>query len=117
MQALWNATGWVKIQDILDSIDYDRPIAYSTAATVAGILLRKGLVHRKPGNRAGRAGTQPWWYRAAQPQAEHIGELIAALLDYSPSPAEALTHALATARTASQIEPACHLGSLQHVGP
>jgi predicted transcriptional regulator len=106
MHALWNTSEWVNIQGICDSIDYHRPVAYTTVSTVTGILYGKGLVHRMVGHRAGHYGSQPWWYRAAQSQAEHIGDLIAALLDYSPSPTQTLAHALATTRTAIQINDA-----------
>jgi predicted transcriptional regulator len=103
MQALWKASGWVTVHDIRDRMDYHRPVAYSTVATVVGNLCDKGLVRRELGDRTEHPGSGVWWYRAARPETEHIGELIATLLDHSPSPAAALAHALATARTAIQI--------------
>jgi predicted transcriptional regulator len=103
MGALWRAGGWVMIQHIRDTIDYHRAVAYQTVATVTGNLCDKGLVHRKLGDRNGHPGCAVWWYRAARPQTEHIGELIAALLDHSPDPTAALAHALATTRTAIDI--------------
>ena len=103
MQALWNAAGWVTVQHVREAMDYHRPVAYSTVATVLGNLCDKGLVHRELGDRAGHPGSGVWWYRAARPKTEHIGELIANLLDHSPSPAAALAHALTTAQRAIQI--------------
>jgi len=91
-------------------MDYHRPVAYSTVATVIGNLCDKGLARRELGDRAGHPGSGVWWYRAARPQTEHIGELIAAMLDYSPSPTAALAHALATARVAIQLNDVVHLG-------
>jgi len=55
---------------------------------------------------AGHPGLGVWRYRAARLQTEHIGELIANLLDHSPSPAAALAHALATAQMAIKISAA-----------
>jgi predicted transcriptional regulator len=108
MQALWDDGGWVNLPVLRDSMNYHRPVAYTTTATVIGILCGKGLVHRELGDRPKRAGAEVWWYRAAQPQAEHIGNLIATLLDYSASPAETLAHALANTKTAVSLSGSAH---------
>jgi hypothetical protein len=57
-----------------------------------------------------RQGPAPWWHRPAQPASEHIGTLIPALLDDTPGPGAALTHTLATARTAAPAGNATYVG-------
>jgi predicted transcriptional regulator len=108
MQALWDDGGWVNLPVLRDSMNYHRHVAYTTTATVIGILCDKGLVYRELGDRPKRAGAEVWWYRAARPQAEHIGNLIATLLNYSASPAETLAHALARMKTAISLDGSVH---------
>jgi predicted transcriptional regulator len=108
LHAAWDAAGWLTIQDIRDQMDYPA-VAYTTVAKVAGIMHRKGLLKRRRAP-SGRAGKAPWWYRPARPASEHIGTLIAALLDDAPDPGAALTHALATARTAVRAGNATYFG-------
>lgn len=103
MQTLWNAGTWLMNREIHDLLDYRRPVAYTTVAAITGNLHTKGLVCRRLTDAPGNPGLPAWHYHAAQSQAEHIGVLIATLLDQSPSPAEALAHALATTRTRTPI--------------
>jgi len=97
MQVLWSADSWLTVRDIRDRMDY-APVAYTTVARVIEILHRKGLLVRHLGDRPGKPGPAAWWYRAAQPMTEHIGELIAKLLDSSPDPEATLGYALARRR-------------------
>ena len=85
-------------------MDYHRPVAYPTVATVLGNLCDKGLLCRELCDRTGHPGPGAWWYHAARPEAEHIGELIATLLDHAPNPTAALAYALAST-VASQPPP------------
>jgi len=94
MHVMWEADGWLMVRDIRDRMDY-ASVAYTTVAKVAEILHGKGLLVRRLKDRPGKPGPSAWWYRAAQPMSEHIGELIANLLDYSPDPEETLSYALA----------------------
>jgi len=103
MQTLWAAGDGLIIREIRDRMDYP-PVAYTTVATVTSILCGKGLLRRDHIERAGHPGPPAWRYRATRPASEHIGELIATLLDHSPSPAQSLTYALSTARTAFQLD-------------
>jgi predicted transcriptional regulator len=102
MQVLWEAGGWLRIRDIRDRMDYS-PVAYTTVATVTGVLCEKDLLARRQATPGGTQGKAGWLYCAARPAAEHIGELVAELLDRSPNPGATLACALATARTAAQI--------------
>lgn len=110
MHAVWESGGWLAIRDIRARMDYP-PVAYTTVATVVGILCGKGLLRRRSG-RGERPDPRASRYRAARPASEHIGTLIAALLDQSPEPGTTLAYALAIARTASLTSSArrgvCH---------
>ena len=106
MQTLWNAGRWLMNREIHDLLDYRKPVVYTTVAAISGNLHTKGLVCRRLIDAPGHPGLPAWHYHAAQSQAEHIGALIATLLDHSPSPAETLAHALAATRTPIPVTPA-----------
>jgi Penicillinase repressor len=101
MRVMWETDGWLTVRDIRSRTGYARA-GYTTVAKVASILHEKGLLVRRPGDRGGKPGPMAWWYHAARPASEHIGVLIAALLDLSPDPAASLDYALATGRTRIQ---------------
>ena len=94
MQVMWEADDWLMVRDIRDRMDYT-PVAYTTVSKVTSILCGKALLIRRLEDRAGKPGPAAWWYRAARPVNEHIGELIARLMDYSPDPEAALAYAMA----------------------
>jgi len=84
MTVLWDATGPVTLTHVHKTLDYPWPVTYNTVATVAANLCVKGLATRHIGDGTGQPGMPPWQYRPAQPRAEHIGHLIATLLDQCP---------------------------------
>ena len=94
MQVMWEADDWLMVRDIRDRMDY-APVAYTTVSKITSILCGKDLLIRRLDDRAGKPGPAAWWYRAARPMNEHIGELIARLMDYSPDPEAALAYAMA----------------------
>jgi hypothetical protein len=97
MHVLWGADDWLTVRSIRDRMNY-APVTYTTVANVTSILYEKDLLVRRLGNREGKPGPPAWWYRATRPMSEHIGELIAKLLDYSLNPEATLAYALATRR-------------------
>ncbi len=101
MRVMWEAGSWLMVRDIRDRMDY-APVAYTTVSKVASILCGKDLLIRRLDDRPGKPGPPAWWYRAARPMNEHIGELIATLMDYSPDPEAALAHALTARRRTSK---------------
>jgi len=103
MQAVWTADSWLTVRDIREQMDY-APVAYTTVARVVGILYEKGLLVRRLGARDGKPGPSAWWYRAARPMTEHIGELIAALLRITPDPESVLDYVLAKRQTPSMTQ-------------
>ena len=104
MRVMWETDQWLMVRDIRDRMDY-APVTYTTVAKVTSILCEKNLLIRRLGDRAGKPGPSAWWYRAARPVNEHIGELIAALMDYSPDPEAALAYALAARRRTQPDNP------------
>ncbi len=84
MRVLWDANAWLTVRDVRDRMDY-APVAYTTVARVTGILHDKALLVRRLEDRDGGPGSSVWWYHAARPMSEEIGELIAKLLGYSPT--------------------------------
>jgi predicted transcriptional regulator len=104
MQVMWEAGDWLMVRDIRDRMDYPT-VAYTTVAQVTRILSEKGLLIRRLGDREGKPGPSAWWYRASRSMNEHIGELIARLMDYSPDPEAALAYALAAHRKTRQNNP------------
>jgi predicted transcriptional regulator len=89
MAVVWrpDSPGWLDVRAISGRLDYPRPLSYTTVSTVAAVLCGKGLLARR---RSGRR----WHYQAARPRDEHIGHLIAALLDAAGDPPAALACAL-----------------------
>lgn len=114
MQAVWEADDWLMVRDIRDRMDYER-VAYTTVATVAGVLCEKDLLVRRQERREGIPGSAAWWYRATRPMAEHVGDLIAKLLDRSPSPEATLSYALTTTRSLPG-QRLLHPGQQEHAG-
>jgi hypothetical protein len=94
MQVMWGADSWLTIRDVRERMDY-APVGYTTVARVTEILYEKGLLVRLRNERPGKPGPSAWWYRPARPMSEHIGELVATLLNYSPDPEATLDYALA----------------------
>lgn len=104
MQVMWEAAGWLMVRDIRDRMDY-APVAYTTVSKVTSILCDKDLLVRRLEDRAGKPGPAAWWYRAARSMNEHIGELIARLMDCSPDPEAALAYAKAARQRALADQP------------
>lgn len=89
MAVAWaEAPHWLPVRAVHQRLDYPRPIVHTTVAAAATNLHHKGLLARRDGPRGG------WEYQAARSRNEHIGELIADLLDASTSPPAAIAHAL-----------------------
>lgn len=76
MDHLWSADGPLTVRDVLERIDRDPPLAYTTVMTVMDNLHRKGVVTREREGRAFR-------YRPTKDRAEHTAELMHELLSGS----------------------------------
>ncbi|TSD93799.1 BlaI/MecI/CopY family transcriptional regulator [Skermania sp. ID1734] len=94
MDVLWRSSDVIRVRDVIDDLDDDRDLAYTTVMTVLDNLHKKGWVDRE---RNGRA----YWYRATKSREEAAAEAMRALLDSTGDPNAVLLH---FARNASDTE-------------
>lgn len=78
MDRVWDAGRPVLVRDVLDDLQRDRDLAYTTVMTVMDNLYRKGFVLRE---RQGRA----FQYTPAQSREEHTASVMEAVLVGSSS--------------------------------
>jgi len=88
MQVLWDR-GEASVAEVQESLDLERPLAYSTVATVMSRMERKGLItHREEG--------RIFHYRPAVSESgvgsSMVGELVERI--FGGSPAELVSHLL-----------------------
>ncbi len=76
MDHVWSADGPVSVRDVLEQMDREPPLAYTTVQTVMDNLHRKGFVTRE---RVGRAFN----YRPTKPRSDYAAELMHDLLAHS----------------------------------
>ncbi len=85
MAHVWGAEGPVTVRAVLESLQEDRQIAYTTVMTVMDNLHSKGFLTRE---RSGRA----YAYRAARPREEYEAELMEDVLAGSADRTATLLH-------------------------
>lgn len=76
MDHLWSTDAAMTVRDVLERIDRDPPLAYTTVLTVMDNLHRKGFLTREREGRAFR-------YQPAKDRSEHTAELMHELLSDS----------------------------------
>ena len=76
MEHLWAADEPLTVRDVLERIDRDPPLAYTTVMTVLDNLHRKGVVRREREGRAFR-------YWPTKDRADHTADLMHELLNGS----------------------------------
>ena len=90
MRVLWTQ-GEATVADIQGLLDVDKPLAYTTVATVLSRMEQKGLVTH-------RAEERVYYYRAAISESETgksiVGEVVERV--FGGSPAELVNHLLAS---------------------
>lgn len=69
MQRLWSWDRPVLVREVLEDLQRDRPLAYTTVMTVLDNLHRKGLVRREKSGRA-------YAYLPTRSRAQHTAELM-----------------------------------------
>ncbi len=74
MDRVWAAERPLLVREVLEDLQQDRDLAYTTVMTVMDNLHKKGLLTRE---RQGRA----YAYRAVQSREDHIAEMMEAVLD------------------------------------
>lgn len=85
MDRLWSWDRSVLVRDVLEDLQRDRAIAYTTVMTVLDNLYRKGIVVREKEGRAFR-------YRAAQSREHHTASLMEQVLAGSDDRGAALLY-------------------------
>lgn len=76
MNRLWESGQTCTVREVLEDLNRDRRLAYTTVMTVLDNLHKKGLVTREPVGRAYR-------YRSAKSRDEHTADLISVVLERS----------------------------------
>jgi predicted transcriptional regulator len=85
MDRLWASDGSVAVRDVLEELQRERAIAYTTVMTVLDNLHRKGMVTREKAGRAYR-------YRPSYTREEHTAALMEQVLAGSGDRGAALMH-------------------------
>ena len=88
MAILWDADEWMTPRAVLERLDSDPPVVYSTVMTILRRLWKKGTLDRR---RLGKAFT----YHPVKGEGEQTAERMTQLLDAADDPDGALTHFLA----------------------
>ena len=88
MSALWDGDDWMTPRQVLERLDLDPPVVYSTVMTILRRLWKKGVVNRQ---RSGKA----FAYRPVKGQGEQTAARMTELLEATDDPEVALTHFLA----------------------
>lgn len=89
MERLWALDHPVAVRDVLEDLQGERTLAYTTVMTVMDNLWRKGMLVREKDGRAYR-------YRAARPRDEYTAGIMGQALASSSNPSAALLHFLET---------------------
>lgn len=87
MDRVWARGGAVNVREILEDLQQERQIAYTTVMTVMDNLFKKGLLRRE---RVGKA----YVYEATASREGHTARLMRQVLEGSRNPAAALVHFL-----------------------
>lgn len=83
MEIVWAAAGPVTVRQVVDALQQDRQIAYTTVQTVMDILYRKGWLTR---HKDGRANL----YQATATRADYVARLMDEALAATPDRSAAL---------------------------
>lgn len=85
MERLWSWDRAATVREVLEDLQRDRRIAYTTVMTVLDNLHGKGILTRELDGRAYR-------YRPAQSREEHTAAIMEQVLSSSANPRAALLH-------------------------
>jgi predicted transcriptional regulator len=86
LDSLWDSTGAISSQQILENIRPDGDLALTTVLTVLARLTDKGLVQRRAGE--GRS----FLFSATQSREQHTAELMLKIVSGGGNPALAFSH-------------------------
>jgi predicted transcriptional regulator len=83
MDVVWAAAEPLRVRDVADQLNRDRPLAFNTVQTVLEKLHRKGWLSRQ---RAGRA----YWYFPVRSREDYAAGLLGEVLAVAHDPAATL---------------------------
>ena len=91
-EALWASPDALRPRDVLDRLEIEPPVTYSTVLTVLRRLWKKGLVTREQDGKAYR-------YQPVMSREEHIADAMTDALSATADPSAALGHFVASLST------------------
>ena len=83
MDVVWAAVAPVRVREVSDRLNQDRPLAFNTVQTVMENLFHKGWLTRQKNGRA-------YWYQAVRSREDYVGQLLSEALSATPDPTASL---------------------------
>jgi predicted transcriptional regulator len=83
MDVIWAVEAPVRVREVSDQLNRDRPLAFNTVQTVMENLYRKGWLDRYKDGRA-------YWYKSARSRDDYAAGLLAEALSAASDPAATL---------------------------
>jgi predicted transcriptional regulator len=93
MDVMWAAGGPLRVREVADELNQNRPLAFNTVQTVMEILFRKGWLDRQKSGRA-------YWYITVRSREDYVAGLMGEALAVARDPAATLL------RLVEDLEPA-----------
>lgn len=97
MQRLWDWDRPASVRDVVDDLQKERKIAYTTVMTVLDNLHSKGLVHREKQGRA-------YVYTAVMSREAHTASILEGVLAQSPDRSAALLNFVGQLSSDEQVQ-------------
>src|ERR1039458_1216109 len=83
MDVMWAAGGPLRVREVADELNRDRPLAFNTVQTVMEILFRKGWLNRQKSGRA-------YLYVTVRSREDYVAGLLGEALAVARDPAATL---------------------------
>ncbi len=83
MDVVWATGAPVRVREVSDQLNQERPLAFNTVQTVMENLFHKGWLARTKNGRA-------YWYEAVRSRDDYVGQLLNEALAVAPDPAATL---------------------------
>jgi predicted transcriptional regulator len=83
MEVVWSAGAPVRVREVSEQLNHDRPLAFNTVQTVMENLYRKGWLNRHKDGRA-------YWYEPVRSRDDYVAQLVSEALSVAEDPAATL---------------------------
>jgi predicted transcriptional regulator len=83
MDVMWAAGRQLRVREVADELNRDRPLAFNTVQTVMENLFRKGWLNRRKDGRA-------YWYVTARSREDYVARLLGEALAVARDPGATL---------------------------